>query len=80
MSPTIYREGPFRFFFYSNENSEPAHVHVEAGDGEAKVWLKGAEVESFHGLTQKQMKQVVDIVKARQAQFQEAWDDYFDGE
>ena len=28
-----------RFFFYSNEGSEPPHVHVESGDGTAKLWL-----------------------------------------
>lgn len=30
--PTIFREGPWRFFFYSNEGTEPPHVHV-ARDG-----------------------------------------------
>ena len=27
--PTVHREGPYRFFFYSADNSEPPHVHVE---------------------------------------------------
>jgi hypothetical protein len=27
MPPTIHREGPFRFFFYSHEPREPPHVH-----------------------------------------------------
>ena len=31
--PTILRHGRWRFFFYSNEGSEPAHVHVEAAEG-----------------------------------------------
>ena len=40
--PTILRSGSFRFFFYSNEAlpREPAHVHVERGDMEAKFWLR----------------------------------------
>jgi hypothetical protein len=25
--------------FYSNERGEPAHVHVRAGNKEAKIWL-----------------------------------------
>jgi hypothetical protein len=37
--PTILRDGRWRFFFYSNEGSEPPHVHVESADGEAKYWL-----------------------------------------
>ena len=27
--PTILRVGPYRFFFFSNENNEPAHIHVQ---------------------------------------------------
>ncbi|WP_369127985.1 MULTISPECIES: DUF4160 domain-containing protein [Pseudomonadati] len=32
--PTLFREGPCRFFFYSDESDprEPPHVHVRAGD------------------------------------------------
>ena len=37
--PTVLRWGPYRAFFYSNEGSEPAHVHVRAGGREAKFWL-----------------------------------------
>jgi hypothetical protein len=38
--PTLLRIEGFRFFFYSNEQDEPPHVHVEKGDGEAKFWLQ----------------------------------------
>ncbi|GEM_PF-6408691 len=27
--PTVLRNGPFRYFFYSNEKGEPPHVHVQ---------------------------------------------------
>lgn len=30
--PTVLRIGPFRFFFYSNENNELPHIHVEDDD------------------------------------------------
>lgn len=38
MGEVLRAEG-FRFFFWSNEGSEPPHVHVERGDGYAKYWL-----------------------------------------
>jgi hypothetical protein len=38
--PTVLRIGPFRFFFYAGDGNEPAHVHVERDDGEAKFWLE----------------------------------------
>jgi hypothetical protein len=37
--PTVLRWGPYRAFFYSNESGEPPHVHVRAGNFEAKFWL-----------------------------------------
>ena len=38
MTPTVFREGGFRFYFFSREETRP-HVHVHHADGEAKVWL-----------------------------------------
>jgi hypothetical protein len=32
--PTVFTQGGFRFFFYSNDH-EPVHVHVLYGTGEA---------------------------------------------
>jgi hypothetical protein len=37
--PTVLRIGAFRFHFYSDEGEEPAHIHVDIGDGECKFWL-----------------------------------------
>jgi len=38
MSPTVFRERGYRFYFFSRE--EPRiHVHVQHSDGEAKFWL-----------------------------------------
>ena len=39
MSPTIHREGGYRFFFFSREETRP-HVHIYSVDGEAKYWLE----------------------------------------
>jgi hypothetical protein len=39
MSPTVFRDGPFRFFFFSREQ-EQLHIHVQSADGEAPVWIE----------------------------------------
>jgi len=39
VSPTIFREDGFRFFFFSREESR-MHVHVHCADGEAKFSLE----------------------------------------
>ncbi|WP_210386081.1 DUF4160 domain-containing protein [Phyllobacterium sp. SYP-B3895] len=36
--PTVLRLNGFRFFFYSDEGSEPPHIQVTNGDTVAKFW------------------------------------------
>ncbi len=48
--PTVLREGGYRFFFNMADRLEPAHIHVERDDSDAKVWLdplKFSFVEGF---------------------------------
>ena len=47
--PTILVVEGFRFYFFSNEGTEPAHVHVEKGDGTAKFWLQPVELVHSDG-------------------------------
>jgi len=37
--PTVLRSDGFRFFFYSRENQEPPHIHIERGDETVTFWL-----------------------------------------
>jgi hypothetical protein len=39
MSPTVFRERGYRFFFFSREETR-MHIHVYCGDGEVKYWLE----------------------------------------
>ena len=73
MSPTIYREKGYRFFFFFNEESR-MHVHVICGDGEAKYWLEPevALAKNFH-LKRKQLSEIEKIVEAHQDEFIDAW-------
>ena len=45
--PTILFIYGWRLFFYSNEGTEPMHVHAEKGDMECKFWLLVDEIELF---------------------------------
>ncbi|MCI2285826.1 DUF4160 domain-containing protein [Colwellia sp. MSW7] len=51
--PTVLRIGPFRFFFYSNENGEPAHIHIQRENMLAKFWLKPIALATQLGFPQK---------------------------
>jgi hypothetical protein len=43
--PTILFIYGWRLFFYSNEGSEPIHVHAQKGDMECKYWIFIEQVE-----------------------------------
>ena len=47
--PTVLRVGRYRFYFYSNEGLEPPHIHVKAGEDEAKFWLDPVGLVANYG-------------------------------
>jgi hypothetical protein len=75
--PTLLRVEGFRFFFYSNERQEPAHVHVEKGDGEAKLWLQPVALSYSNGLTPAELRRVRELTFEHQASFLERWNEHF---
>ena len=77
MAPTVFREGAFRFFFFSREESRK-HIHVSHTDGEAKFWLEPQiELALNLGLTQKQVNEALSLVKQHEKEFLDAWRSHF---
>ena len=76
--PTVLRKCQYRFFFYSSDGVEPPHVHVEHDDRVGKIWLDPVEIQSSGGLTRVEMRRIMRLVKAKQADLMRAWNDYFD--
>lgn len=75
--PTALRLLGFRFFFYSNEGSEPSHIHIERADELAKFWLDPVELVSSSGLSAKEINQVRKMVVENQVHLLQAWHEYF---
>ncbi|NMC71277.1 MAG: DUF4160 domain-containing protein [Myxococcales bacterium] len=75
--PTVLRHGRLRFFLFSNERREPAHIHVEAGGGYAKFWLRPVSLAFSIGLSPGELRDLRRVVAEREAQFVEAWNGYF---
>ncbi len=77
MSPTIFRDGPFRFFFFSREE-ERIHVHVQSADGEAKVWIEpDIEPARNYGLSDKDLSRVLDLIVEHEQEIRDAWSHHF---
>jgi hypothetical protein len=75
--PTILRNGRWRFFFYSNEGSEPPHVHVESADGEAKYWLTPVALVGSSRLKPRELRDLEWFVRLNRKFLLEAWNDFF---
>jgi hypothetical protein len=77
MSPTVFREGGFRFFFFSREESR-IHIHVTHTDGEAKFWLKPEiELAINKGLSSKQISEALLLVRHHSEEILNAWYEHF---
>ncbi len=75
--PTLLRVDGFRFFFFSNEGNKPPHVHVESGDGYAKIWLDPLEFVYAVGLHANQLRRVRRLVKEHREDFIGKWNEHF---
>ena len=75
--PTVLRVGRYRFYFFSNENNEPPHIHIKAGDDEAKFWLNPIELASSRGFNQPELSQIERIVRQHQTELIGVWNEYF---
>lgn len=75
--PTVLRIGSYRFFFFSRENNEPAHVHIEAAGKEAKIWLASLDLASSYGFRPHELTELVALVGAHQQILMEAWNEHF---
>ena len=79
LSPTIFREKGYRFFFFSRE--EPRiHVHVVCADGEAKYWLEPeVELSKNYNLSPAQLKEIERLIGDHHGEIRRAWEKYFGG-
>jgi hypothetical protein len=77
--PTIFRTGPYRFFFYATDRDEPPHVHVERDDKIAKFWLDPIRLQYSVGFGRMEIRRIERIVQEQRVQLMEAWYAYFSG-
>lgn len=77
MSPSIFREKGYRFYFLSNEEDR-IHIHVTSEDGEAKFWLEPIlSLAVHHGLNPKKLGEIQLIIEAHKDEIIKAWQKHF---
>lgn len=76
--PKVLFVNGFSFFFYSNENNEPAHIHVSKGSAEGKIWLQHSlTVAYFYGFSNTEQKEIIEITTSNYKFFKTKWNEYF---
>jgi hypothetical protein len=77
MAPTVFRDGSFRFFFFSREEPR-VHIHVSHTDGEAKYWIEPKiELAMSQGLSKKQLNEAYSLVQQHHEEILNAWRTHF---
>jgi hypothetical protein len=76
--PKVFEYKKFRFFFYSNDKTEPMHVHVKGPDGKAKFWVgSGVNLSWSSGLDAPTINELAKVVEQNAELIERAWNDHF---
>ena len=71
----------WRLFFYSNEGTEPIHIHAEKGGMECKYWLLLDEIEireAFsYNMTPNAKREIKKIIYQHFDLIVISWNEYF---
>jgi len=77
MSPSIFRQKDYRFYFLSNEEKR-MHVHVECPDGEAKFWIEPIiSLAVYSRLSNVRLNDIEKIVEKHKDEIVKKWQEYF---
>lgn len=71
--PEVFRVEGYVFFFYSNENDEPMHVHVRRAGGFAKFWMEPISLDSSQGLKTQELTRAEHLIVEYQELIRRKW-------
>ncbi|WJH41731.1 DUF4160 domain-containing protein [Aliirhizobium terrae] len=75
--PKVFEWKGWRFEFYSLDRSEPPHIHARKDRKETKIWLEQLAIARNKRCTEKELNELLDVVKAHRQEFLEKWHEHF---
>jgi hypothetical protein len=75
--PTVIKIKGFRFFFFSLEGNEPAHIHIEQAERYAKFWLEPVQLAKSDGFRSFEISELRKLVEDNKELFKERWNEHF---
>ena len=77
MSPSVFREKGYRFYFLSNEE-ERIHIHATCENGESKFWLEPiVSLATYHKLSPKKLREIQGIIEEHKDEIIQEWRTHF---
>jgi hypothetical protein len=77
VSPTVFRAGPFRFYFFSREERR-MHIHVDSPDGEAKFWMEPEiQLARNHRFSEQDLARIRRLVEEHENVIRTSWHEHF---
>jgi len=77
MSPSVFREKGYRFYFLSNEEDR-VPIHVMCESGEAKFWLEPiVSLAAYHKLNSKKLHEIQGIIVEHRDEIVQNWRNHF---
>ncbi len=76
--PKVLEINGYRFSFYSNENQEPAHIHITKGTSSAKYWLEPELIEEYaYGFKLIERRKIKNLLQEHYNTLIEKWHEHF---
>lgn len=75
--PAVFRARGYRAYFYSHENGEPPHIHIDRDDCSAKVWVQPVGLASNRGFPAHELNGIIQLVREHETEILEHWHGYF---
>ena len=75
--PTVLRDGPYAFVFFSSDRTEPSHIHVKRDAFVCKFWLQPVVLAKNRGFPEHELNQIERLVNKHLQKLLEAWHEYF---
>ena len=75
--PKVFGWKGWRFEFYSLDRDEPPHVHIRRDRKETKIWLERVVVARNKRCTERELNELLDVVKEHRDAFLEKWNEHF---
>jgi hypothetical protein len=75
--PTVHKDGPYSFVFFSSDKGELPHIHVTRERRIAKFWLAPVVVAKNRGFPGHELNGIARLFAKNEQILLEAWHEYF---